>query len=47
MIRETLGEVHSPEWVGLKITDRNHELNILRKIIPWEKNRQTSDTVLR
>jgi len=46
MIRETFEEIHSSEWVGLNITDCNHELNILRKIIPWEKNRQTSDTVL-
>jgi len=46
MIRENFEEVHSPGWIGSNITDLNHELNILRKIIPWEKNRQTSDTVL-
>ncbi len=37
MIRAAFEEAHTAEWVETNITDRNHELVILRQIIPWEK----------
>jgi len=37
MVRATFEEAVTPEWVGVNITDRNHELVVLRQIIPWEK----------
>ena len=37
MIKDTFEESFSPEWVENNITDRAHELVVLRRIIPWER----------
>lgn len=37
MIKATFEEAHTPEWIEKNITNPNHELVILRQIIPWEK----------
>ena len=37
MIRATFEETHTAEWLESNIKNRDHELVILRQIIPWEK----------
>jgi IS5 family transposase len=37
MIRANFEEAFTPEWIRVNIIDLNHELVILRQIIPWEK----------
>ncbi len=37
MIKATFEEAHTPEWIEKNISNPNHELVILRRIIPWEK----------
>jgi len=37
MIKATFEEAHTPEWVERNIGNPNHELVVLRQIIPWEK----------
>lgn len=37
MIKDTFEEAFSPEWADKNITDRAHELVVLRRIIPWER----------
>jgi len=37
MIRATFEEAHTPEWIETNINNPNHEIVILRQIIPWDK----------
>ncbi len=37
MIRAAYEEVLKQEWIDRNINNPNHELVVLRRIIPWEK----------
>ena len=37
MINNIFYEAFNSEWIELNINNPNHELYVLRKIIPWEK----------